>query len=1151
VGADSIAQPAVLERGLQAVAAAEGRLARDRWDPAYVVARLGNDPDTIFQWVKRSTYWVPYRGVLRGPQGVLMDRQGNDLDRALLLSALLKVAGHTTRLAHGQLSSEQAAALLPRLSARRHRPEPPPRRSALDDGTELRTAMAQEGLAQPGLAERIQSKGERMLRVIDSLGSRTASQSARLIALVGHRSDSSEWTARRDSAMNVLRDHWWVQLQRPSGWVSLDPDAPDGSEIAPVTPQETMASDALDSSLYHRVSIRLVVERWDGGALTEHVALAHTLQGPESWDRSLELRIMPTEWPSDLESPATNFDVALRAAALAQKAWRAMLLADGDVAADVILRETGETHSATGGGPLGGLGRGIAGALGASQSTGTLTAAWLEYEIQVPAQPAETIRRPIFDLVGASSRGARITGAPTIDETKRLQRSLALLRSTEILPLSSALAPEFVLHLGGQGLLRNHELLRAAAQGALRDSTPTKVRGPSPLPSQLYALALVRFESKDTADVYLDRPNILTRHTFVALTSRGLRVREATDIVANDVGVELGERDGFGARLRQGVRDTNAEAILPETKSFGAVALAFTAGSNWVLADSTSGAKHSDLQDEAHRYLTADLRNGYIVVAPATITGSGSQEFAGWWRVDPRTGHTLGMAPSGWGQSMVERVAIAIVSTWAFEYLICRGAFTWTQQQQALTPPFPLSLASPLAAETEKRECSINAAISGFIVAGVEIFAVTWPLVVRTLAGRGYSGFLTGQPLFASGEPEPGDLPPIFGKGSSPPKPDCPPGGGAAAASNETPPPAPEPPAAEPPGGSPGQGEGAQPGGTGETPSAAAEPEFPHWDPPGPTGLRKPGAYGPTPVNPDGADAFARQSVAHADQAERAMDEAAVAVRRASEEYEGLLREQDLASARDKDLYARSPGSDESNAARQDFLDKARAASAQRTAIDNLENELAAAKRAFEIASRRAYMDNRIAQANRKAYDAGQEADEAARDWGGVDYDSPKYARWRDAVERFRQAGRELTAAMTGEPLPPVATTDKTFLAPTDPAAPKAATDKTGLASTEPAAPNGGEAPPPGAPASNGACPGAAVSPAAHSVGGAPPAGAGPAVSPAAQSVGGAPPPGAGPAVSPAARSVAGPSAPNAPVSPAAQSVAGAAAVGVGVGGVP
>lgn len=101
--ADALPSPEVLDSSLRAIAAGESTLARDRWDPAWLASRLGPDPERARAWVKTYTAWIPYRGTLRGPAGVLMDRQGNALDRALLLAALLRTGGHTVRLAHADL----------------------------------------------------------------------------------------------------------------------------------------------------------------------------------------------------------------------------------------------------------------------------------------------------------------------------------------------------------------------------------------------------------------------------------------------------------------------------------------------------------------------------------------------------------------------------------------------------------------------------------------------------------------------------------------------------------------------------------------------------------------------------------------------------------------------------------------------------------------------------------------------------------------------------------------------------------------------------------------------------------------------------------------------------------------------------------------
>src|SRR5438067_2382973 len=84
------------------------RIPADTFDPVTVVKSVGPDADKLFAWVQEHTRWAPYRGALRGPVGVLMDRTGNSLDRSLLLAELLKTMGVSTRLAHATLSNDQA-----------------------------------------------------------------------------------------------------------------------------------------------------------------------------------------------------------------------------------------------------------------------------------------------------------------------------------------------------------------------------------------------------------------------------------------------------------------------------------------------------------------------------------------------------------------------------------------------------------------------------------------------------------------------------------------------------------------------------------------------------------------------------------------------------------------------------------------------------------------------------------------------------------------------------------------------------------------------------------------------------------------------------------------------------------------------------------
>jgi hypothetical protein len=103
------------DRSVNAIADAARQAPRDRFDVQWVVNHVGADPVKLFEWVRDQTAWVPYRGVLRGEAGVLMDRLGNSLDRALLLAALLKASGQPVRLAHGTIAAAETPALLSKI----------------------------------------------------------------------------------------------------------------------------------------------------------------------------------------------------------------------------------------------------------------------------------------------------------------------------------------------------------------------------------------------------------------------------------------------------------------------------------------------------------------------------------------------------------------------------------------------------------------------------------------------------------------------------------------------------------------------------------------------------------------------------------------------------------------------------------------------------------------------------------------------------------------------------------------------------------------------------------------------------------------------------------------------------------------------------
>ena len=100
-----------LDNYTQALKAISEETPRDSFETSAIIKKVGKDPLILTAWVRDNIQLVPYQGLLRGAIGVLMDRYGNSLDRAVLLQTLLSDAGHTARLARGRLKSEEANTL--------------------------------------------------------------------------------------------------------------------------------------------------------------------------------------------------------------------------------------------------------------------------------------------------------------------------------------------------------------------------------------------------------------------------------------------------------------------------------------------------------------------------------------------------------------------------------------------------------------------------------------------------------------------------------------------------------------------------------------------------------------------------------------------------------------------------------------------------------------------------------------------------------------------------------------------------------------------------------------------------------------------------------------------------------------------------------
>lgn len=671
-----------VERLIAAAETSARALRRETFEVGAVARGVGVDPVKAFEWVRDHTSLVAYRGVLRGPTGVLLDRVGNSLDRALLLAELVRTAGIPVRLAHGQLSMDEARAVRQGSRPLPTRPSMPVLGVPADvaaalapqavhgraNGVQLRQAVealaaATEGLTQ-GVTQRVGQQTQALARTVPAAGALASESGA--------------------AEVEALRDHWWVQAQQRTQWVDLDPATPDAAPGRAVgRAAEVLAPADLPRSLYHDVVVRVVIERWSDGRLEEATALEHAVRPFEILGQRVVLQHAPLNWPSNLPAEGVQAAAQLLAAFQAQREWLpALRIGTSRPVIQASITASGHLNPTPGaarpvsaspgfGGVLDGLGGGDE---AAPEPEGHLTAEWIEYEIRSPGRASDRIRRDVFDLIGPAARATGAVAAPQVAGPAALRRAMALAGETELLPLVAQLSPEFVRHVMNTAVLSQREplreLLRTATAGPPTEAQFAKL---SAVSGELYALALLRTRFSPVRDqVYLDRPNIVSLHWQIQPTDRGgIAVSKSLDIVANAVAARpTASRDIFQARLAQGVTDTAAEAIVIGD-GCGGCGLVANVSELWVAArpedmpwvvlqrPDDPAWRGVGLDTDTRRRVEQDLRAGHVVLIPPRPVTFAGRATVGWWRIDPRSGHTLGVMQSGQGQASVEYVTTA------------------------------------------------------------------------------------------------------------------------------------------------------------------------------------------------------------------------------------------------------------------------------------------------------------------------------------------------------------------------------------------------------------------------------------------------------------------------------------------------------------
>lgn len=635
-GGQAAPTPGDLATLLESIEGAQAKMPRDRFDPAVIVASA-RDPAKLMAWVRDNTRLVSYAGALRGALGVLMDRNGNSLDRSLLLARLLQVAGLDARIVSGRLPAAESAKVL----AESHRPFPVAAPPEDDAGAKRRRELREEA----------------------------SSVSQMILGKVGPLSLAP---AARESM------HYWVQFNDGKTWVDLDPtlDAPGQSRVqpqgSPLALDPSTHGLVRSSELLHSVRMSLLVERWEAGKLIGSPLLSVPFDSAREPLGSITLTFVPVVQKKAVQRSFVT-GAELRRKLLLETAWTPVVVGGrgrgrvtrmfthAGVVADL---QTGSAGPSGIGGMFGGL---MGGAGDEAEAATVLTAVIADYQIGTPGKPTRHVRRFIFDSIGPDARRRAAMEAipkPTWTVQQRLDRGAELAALNDTLVLFAGLPSDLYVHRFAQRAIDAKAATIKVSRGAVDDATlESAADGASFRTLEFYSAS--RDSSMHPALVVAE-PQIVRRviRCLPNTNAKTLDVQVTGDLAWNRLSPATGgvAAATASATIEQGVLDTLLEPAIvfrntPPLPGQATSALFTEAGKQGIaivwLRDPNDAAL-ANYPISTREMLRLDLQAGQYVIAPSKPVLVDGQPRLGWWRVDPASAQTVGEMDTGLLQDMIE-----------------------------------------------------------------------------------------------------------------------------------------------------------------------------------------------------------------------------------------------------------------------------------------------------------------------------------------------------------------------------------------------------------------------------------------------------------------------------------------------------------------
>lgn len=591
------------------------------------------------EFVQADIAFEPYQGVLRGPQGTAVIGAGNAWDQAVLLAAIIRAMGGDAQLVQGKLNAADAKRLL--AGSFRQADKQTGRQAEDFDMDKLKNVLASY---DQHFLERTQQHLDLLAKQSSDnpLAAKSQSISTQLQALLQDAGVPLAGTAAASELIQALAaDYVWVRFREGPGdsWQDLHPAFYDQT-VVDVTPEKYI-DETVPQEYLHRVALQLFIERQSGGGNIETIAIMKPYERPAAnlAGQKTSLAVGPLSFgpasSSQFIVPMLNGRLAPGALAVTKMGMTADPADLGTGAGD---------YFAT-------LSSSMAGALEKLGATGddegkaapALLSVLLKVTIITPGKADLEITRELASLSEASIQFPSLASFNmTLDVATGRPNQMVTTR-------------KLLNH--GKDFIQAIPVLLAIGEGQVsyQDASKTpefKRLDEAVWPDYDLLSGAILPAAGEQQSPFRAGPLLVSRVTLSDPKRGALTV---SDILNNPVTVLTLSDDGAirinpAQALRQGVRETLLESDLmysskPWSERVPGKVISDIRG----LQDDP---RVSSWSENARQALARDLEHGYVV-APV----KDSEPY--WWRVNPKTGQSLGMGVRG-GQEVAEYVVMVI-----------------------------------------------------------------------------------------------------------------------------------------------------------------------------------------------------------------------------------------------------------------------------------------------------------------------------------------------------------------------------------------------------------------------------------------------------------------------------------------------------------